>query len=544
MSSTSGPGSRVPTPRGQRFAKRRAARRRGFAVLIALLVLVIAGLAWATGLGDETDRAGGPTAAPGNEEPDGGPGGGGGGTGNGGTGPTGGQAIVPGQTPIEHVVFIVKENRTFDNYFATYPGAEGATEGGTIRCDESGCRDGPVVQLTEGPDIYPHDLTHCFRCGLVAINDGKMNGFNRMNGVIPQSENADLFGADMTGYSYLDRDGVPNYWAYADRFVLADHFFTSMYGPTLPEHLYTVAAQANWIVDNKGNAEHPNGYCDDATEYATRFNPEEARRFEQQIMRLERDINKNGSNTYDLADYWGEIRLCFDIEVLPDQLEDAGISWKYYANENAWMNALQMIRHVRYGPMWNKVRPPSEFVQDVRQGEMPEVSWIVPDESYNEHPGAGKSTCAGENWTVHQVNTIMKSEYWRSTAIVVVWDDFGGFYDHVPPPQVDIMGLGPRTPALIISPYTIAGDNPEGGAVDDTTYEFSSVLAFIERVFDLDPMTKRDRDADPLSGAFDFENPNFEKLTLPLREDCPYGTSFSHFRASWPHLRTIGDPTD
>ena len=542
MSSTSGPGSRLPTPRGQRSAKRRAARRRGFAVLIALLVVVIAGLAWATGIGDGTDRADettGPTAATGNGEP-----GGGNGDGNGGTGPTGGQTIVPGQTPIEHVVFIVKENRTFNNYFATYPGAEGATEGGTIRCDEEGCRDGPVVQLTRGPDVYPHDLTHCFRCGLVAINDGKMNGFNRMNGVIPQSENADLYGADMSGYSYLDRDGVPNYWAYADRFVLSDHFFTSMYGPTLPEHLYTVAAQANWIVDNKGNAETPGSYCDDSTEFATRFNPSDAREFEEEIMRLEREITQNASNTYDLADFWGQIRLCFDIEVLPDQLEDAGISWRYYANENAWMNALQMIRHVRYGPMWQKVRPPTEFVQDVRRGEMPEVSWIVPDESYNEHPGAGKSTCAGENWTVHQVNAIMKSEYWRSTAIVVVWDDFGGFYDPVAPPQVDIMGLGPRTPALIISPYTVAGENPEGGAVDDTTYEFSSVLAFIERVFDLDPMTKRDRDADPLSGAFDFENPNFDKLVLPLRDDCPYGTSFSHFRASWPHLRTIGKPGD
>jgi phospholipase C len=541
MSSTSGPGSRVPTPRGQRYAKRRAARRRGFAVLIALLVVVIAGLAWATGLGDDTDEAGdtgGPTAATGNEGP------GGDGDGDGATGPTDGRSIVPGQTPIEHVVFIVKENRTFNNYFATYPGAEGATEGGTIRCDEAGCEDGPVVQLTKGPDIYPHDLTHCFRCGLAAINDGKMNGFNRMNGVIPQSENADLYGADMSGYSYLDRDGVPNYWAYADRFVLADHFFTSMYGPTLPEHLYTVAAQANWIVDNKGNAENPGSYCDDSTEYATRFNPGDAREFEEEIMRLEREINSNGSNTYDLADFWGQIRLCFDIDVLPDQLEDAGISWKYYANENAWMNVLQMIRHVRYGPMWNNVRPPSEFVQDVRRGEMPEVSWIVPDESFNEHPGAGKSTCAGENWTVHQVNTIMKSEYWESTAIVVVWDDFGGFYDPVAPPQVDIMGLGPRTPALIISPYTVAGDNPDGGAVDDTTYEFSSVLAFIERVFELDPMTKRDRDADPLSGAFDFENPNFDKMVLPLREDCPYGTSFSHFRASWPHLRTIGKPGD
>jgi phospholipase C len=129
-------------------------------------------------------------------------------------------------------------------------------------------------------------------------------------------------------------------------------------------------------------------------------------------------------------------------------------------------------------------------------------------------------------------------------VIVVVWDDFGGFYDPVVPPQLDVMGLGPRTPALIISPYTIRGDNPSGGAVDDNVYEFSSVLGFIERVFDLEPMTERDAAADPLSGAFDFEDPRFKKLILPLRDDCPYGTSFAQFRASWPYLRTIGSPLD
>ena len=540
MSYTPGPGSRVPVPKSRlRFSRRRAARRRGFAAFVGVVVLFIAVMALATRDGDDGDAAGttAPTGPTGTTT--------GGGDGDGGDGDGGGQGgIVPGETPIEHVVFVIKENRSFNNYFATYPGAEGATEGGTIECDEDGCRDGPVVQLDRGVDVYEHDIVHCFRCGLTAINGGKMNGFNRMNGVIPQSENADFFGADMQGYSYLEREDIPNYWAYADRFVLSDHFFTSMYGPTLPEHLYTIAAQANWIVDNKSTTDTPGSYCDDDTEYARRFNPDDARRFEERILELEREINANGSNTYDLADYWGDIRLCFNIPVLPDQLEDAGISWKYYANENAWMNAMQMIEHVRYGPMWDKVQPPETFVRDVRSGEMPQVSWIVPPESYNEHPGAGKSTCAGENWFVHQVNTIMKSEYWESTAIVLVWDDYGGFYDPVPPPQVDIMGLGPRTPALIISPYTVAGDNAGGGAVDPTVYEFSSVLAFIEQVFGLEPMTDRDAEANPLLGAFDFENPNFDKLILDLRDDCPYGTSTTQFRATWPQLRTIGKPGD
>ena len=240
-------------------------------------------------------------------------------------------------------------------------------------------------------------------------------------------------------------------------------------------------------------------------------------------MQLERTITENGSNVYDIADFWGSIRLCFDIPVLPDQLEQAGISWKYYASENAWMNVMQMIRHVRYGPMWDNVLEPSNFVKDVKQGEMPAVSWVIPPESYNEHPGGGKSTCAGENWTVHQVNTIMRSEYWRSTAIVVVWDDFGGFYDPVEPPRYDVMGLGPRTPALIISPYTRQGSNRDGGAVDGTTYEFSSVLAFIERLFGLDPMTDRDARGRPALGGVRLRAPELRQADpaapgrLPVR---------------------------
>jgi phospholipase C len=115
----------------------------------------------------------------------------------------------------------------------------------------------------------------------------------------------------------------------------------------------------------------------------------------------------------------------------------------------------------------------------------------------------------------------MKSRYWKSTAIVIVWDDFGGFYDHVAPPHYDVMGLGPRTPALIISPYARAGDNPDGGSIDSTEYEFSSVLRFIEELHGLDAMTDRDAKADPLSGAFDFTaEPNMKKLVLEPR-DCP-----------------------
>jgi phospholipase C len=172
------------------------------------------------------------------------------------------------------------------------------------------------------------------------------------------------------------------------------------------------------------------------------------------------------------------------------------------------------------------MKDPTDWYKDIEAGRLPAVSWLVPPEPYNEHPSNGNiSVCAGENWTVQHINMITQSPYYWNTVIVVIWDDFGGFYDHVPPPHYDIMGLGPRTPALIISPWTKQGDNPDGGYIDSTTYEFSSVLAFIEKNWGVKPLTQRDAQADPLSGAFDWDREELaEPLTLPYRDDCPYGS--------------------
>jgi phospholipase C len=428
--------------------------------------------------------------------------------------PSGSPQPANGDSPIEHVIFLVKENRSFDHYFGTYPGAEGATEGGTITdCDASTFQDGPVVDLKPAPIVTPHDLGHAFAPGLYAINGGKMNGYNCVS-----------LGDDLLGYSQYSRETLPVYWSYADRFVLADHFFTSMYGPTFPEHLYTVAAQSYGIVDNKTTTNVEGNYCDDETEFTKRFPIEDLSDTDvQNIMALEEDITSEvPDQLIRIAAYWESTRTCINMKVLPDQLEEAGITWKYYANADSWMNALQAVRHVRFGPLWDKVQPPGTFLEDLDAGELPAVSWLIPPEgSPNEHPGTGNNICLGQNWTVEYLNAVMQSKYWASTAIVMVWDDFGGFYDHVPPPHYDVMGLGPRTPALIISPWTVQGDNPDGGSIDSTVYEFSSVLRFIENLHGLKPMTDRDRQADPLSGAFDFsQEPRLDPLIIEPR-DCP-----------------------
>jgi phospholipase C len=444
-------------------------------------------------------------------------------------GQTGGPDLPPGPNPIKHVVFLIKENRTFDNYFGLYGhGADGATEGGTLSCTGAACVPDDPIPLQWARDIQPHDIVHGFASGLYSIDGGRMDGYNIIG-----------MGADLTGYVQMHRDCdppqgcIPNYYRYADRFVLADRFFTSMYGPTFPEHLYTVAAQSDGFVDNRTTPGHPGNYCDDPTKRAPHFplaGPGALSAADKKtIIGLENNITAVIPDNLDkLFDYTETIRTCVDIKALPMELQKAGISWKYYADTDQWQNAAQAIKGIRYNPkMWAKVQPATHFYRDIQAHKMPAVSWLVPPEAYNEHPGSGDSVCAGENWTVQHVNMVMHSEYWDSTAIVVVWDDFGGFYDHVPPPHYDIMGLGPRTPALIISPYAKRGDNPDGGSVDHTDYEFSSVLAFIEKTFDLKPMTDRDRRAKPLSGAFDFTQKPLDPLVLKYRDNCPYGSDLT-----------------
>ncbi|MBA3431984.1 MAG: hypothetical protein H0U16_10965 [Actinobacteria bacterium] len=395
---------------------------------------------------------------------------------------------VAGENPIRHVVFIVKENRTFDHYFGRYPGADGATEGDTST--------GETVPLTPATDVLIPGPGHKFLSGLRAINGGRMNGFDLVDP-----------GNDLDGYTSFRRNGIPSYWAYADEFVLGDRTFSSIYGPTFPEHLYTVGAQSGRVVDNKMDPAGEGGYCNDAGERVWRFEALSARE-KQQVYRAERVVDEET-----ITSFWEPVWPCLDFEVLPDQLSKRRISWRYYADDNSWMNALAAIRHIRFSKHWGpNVVPEEELPGDIDNERLARISWVVPGPGYNEHPG-GPSVCMGENWTVRTVNKIMRSKYWKNTAIFITWDDFGGFYDHVPPPQYDIMGLGPRVPLLVISPWA------KQGYIDSTEYEFSSVLKFMESTFDLRCMTERDCQADDVMNAFDFtQEPNPQERKLILEE--------------------------
>jgi phospholipase C len=383
--------------------------------------------------------------------------------------------------PITHIVFLMKENRSFDNYFGRFPGAEG-TQFGVLP-------DGRRIRLVTAQDQIPQDLPHAYSSGVAAINGGKMNGFISSPG------------SERYVYSQFGAKGIPNYWHWAHRFVLGDHFFSSMNGPSFPNHLYAVAATSGGVREGPLHV-----HLFDAPSTGLH------------VKHWGCDANRNETvSVYGPEGKTEEVEPCFDFPTLGDELSKAGYSWRMYAPDDQhrgyiW-STYDAFRSIRDTSAWRKhVLSFDRMFRDLQAGDLPAVTWIVPDFRVSEHPL--DSVCAGENWSTRIIDDIMRSPAWGSTAIFVTWDEWGGFYDHVPPPNVDYMGLGIRVPMLVISPYAKAG------FVDHRTEEFSSVLRFIEDNLGIAPLTHRDRNTPNMSEAFDFSQEPRPPDPLPLRR-CP-----------------------
>jgi phospholipase C len=386
-------------------------------------------------------------------------------------------------TPIQHIVFIVKENRSYDNYFGTYALADGATSGVIST--------GQTIPLSHMQDQV-RTIGHDWYSALEVIDNGKMDLFDL--------NYAGNVKGDYLAYSQLTQADIPNYFTYANNFVLADRMFSSEHGPSLPNHIYTIAATANGVI-SVPNPPTPAGSwgCDSPNSSLT-----------VQVM----DASGNITNQFP----------CFDFTTMGDQLDTAGVSWKYYAPpygaDGYSYSVYNNVRHIRYGSDWtNNVVPDTQFANDALAGNLPGVSWLVTGQA-NEHPPS--PVCFGENWTVQQINAVMQGPDWATTAIFLTWDDFGGFYDHVPPPQVDAFGLGPRVPLLIVSPYS------RPGYVSHTQYEFSSVLKTIEEVFNVPSLGNRDVDANDTLDSFDFTQSPLAPLVLNTHS-CPLVDSQTWF---------------
>ena len=398
------------------------------------------------------------------------------------------------QTPIQHVVIIQKENRSFDEYFGRFPGADGATQG-TMH-------DGTIVQLGPTPDPLPNDIAHSEVSFRVAYDKGKMDGFDLEQGAFSKD-------GQNLAYSQMREEQIPSYWAYARRYALGDRMFASYKGPSFSNNLYTVAAQSGQYYDPNGNRypiAHPQGGgvkgglqtwgCDDVPSALV-------------LMR-----GPDGKTSRQFP--------CFGFQGLPNILGQYGVSWHYYEPPNRppngpKHNALHALNPVFSNPsLWAGVVPVSQFTQDALAGSLPAVSWVLGVE--NEH--APRTACAGENQTVSFVNAVMQGPDWPSTVIIMTWDEWGGYYDHVPPPQVDAVSYGFRVPLLVISPFTKRGGGSDGGYVGHLFYSHESPLKLVETNWNLPSLTPKDATSNDMLDFFDFGA--VRKATLILQpRTCP-----------------------
>ncbi len=404
-------------------------------------------------------------------------------------------------SPITHIVFIIKEDHTFDSLFGTFPNANGATTYRTA--------DGKLHRLGHQPIYIKQSLTKDAQAAEQAIDDGKLDGFSQNTGV--RQINAYSGQAMDISDSQLYQSDIPNYWHYASAFSLQDRFFSTVASNSFPNHLYAVAAQAgntDGVPSNLFVSSHPDRWGCDAP-----------------ATTLVRQELPNGHVNFAYP--------CFDFRTVPDLLDAHHLSWAYYAPTQdqpgyKW-SALNAVKHIRLGPDWkSNVIDQSRFTQDASSGKLPAVSWLVPLDPYSDHP-ALSNICDGENWTIRQINAIMSNPAeWMHTAIVLTWDDWGGFYDHVVPPKgpnpYSMYGL--RVPTIIISPYA------KRGFVDHTMYDFSSLARFAESVFGLPTLTKLDKASNTMASSFDFSQRPRPPLLLHQRT-CPA-------LPKRPRLRTYG----
>jgi phospholipase C len=362
------------------------------------------------------------------------------------------RTAIPAHDYIKHVVIVIQENRSFVNLFRGFPGADAPTFGyaGTKK-----------LPLTAVPLEDPNNIENRFYDSLQAWNHGRMNGFDneRFTG-----------GPANFPYAYVPvtaREALP-YWTLARRYVLADHMFPTEFGASFTGHLNLIAANTE-LDAGTAQVDLPTALpwgCD-APPGTTTF-----------------------TLTQQRLEFSGPFPCFTQLRTMADTLDAADVSWKYYApfvkgntGGSSW-SEFDAIDGVRHGPDWrNIVSPETTVLNDISAGKLPDVAWVIPDVKNSDHPGSGSNS--GPSWVTAVVNAIGKSKYWKSTAIVVVWDDWGGWYDNARPPQLDFRGLGIRVPCLVISPYARIGRGANGGYISHDQYEFASVLKLVEDVYGL-----------------------------------------------------------
>ena len=433
---------------------------------------------------------------------------------------------------IKHVIIIMQENRSFDSYFGTFPGAEGIPmeAGVPTVCNpdpkNGGCLK-PYHDLQDSNGGGPHGE----KASIAAINDGKMDGFvaqaeGPSKGCGPQTNPVCTNSLPPDVMGYHDEREIPNYWAYARAFVLQDHMFEPNASWSLPEHLFQVSAWSAFCTQH----DHPES-CTNALQ-APGLPPDFGGRTAAAFGGEERNGPMGTRPIYAWTD-------------LTYLLHKHLVSWGYYVmkgtepdcEDDAAVNCPPVKQHAKTPGIWNplpyfdtvkedgeldRIQPIENFYEQARKGTLPAVAWVVPSGEVSEHPAALVS--AGQAFVTGLINAVMKGPNWKDCAIFLAWDDWGGFYDHVVPPKVDENGYGLRVPGLVISPYA------KKGFIDKQVLSFDAYLKFIEDDFlegmRLDPKTDGRPDPRPtvrenvsqlgdLGNDFDFSRRPLPPLVLP-----------------------------
>jgi phospholipase C len=349
-------------------------------------------------------------------------------------------------TPIKHVIVVMQSHHSFDNYFGTRPGVDGiaAASCQPLTAGSSTCV--KPFHVTGGEARA--GFTDSVKASAKAYDQGKMDGF------VTAQANGSL-GTSAMGY--YDRSDIPYYWDLADHYTIFDHFFAAGTGGTVRNRMFAVSGQPGAAVDT---------------------------------------IPAAG----------------FAVPTIFDLLQQHGISWKYYvqryqANDNivasggvtssqmARVPLLAMPGTVNHPDMMRNVVDASQYYDDILHGTLPAVSYVASSLDDERPP---QSPQPGEGFVRSLINALLQSDAWSSTALIVTYDDGGGLYDHVAPPQVDGDGLGFRVPSIVVSPYARAG------SVDHVQTDTTSILQLIEQNWHLPSLTKRDAGAGTMLAAFDF----------------------------------------
>jgi len=390
-----------------------------------------------------------------------------------------------GVTPISHVIIVVQENRTTDNLFQGLPGANTQNYG----LDSNG-NQVPLHQKWLGwsGDVSHQNSNFIIECNALPSNPGvcQMNGWNL---AVASGTGCSSPPNDDCPYAYVPRPGVQPYFDMAAQFAFGDEMFQTNQGPSFPAHQEIISGTASaapiysdrQILNNPFNG-GGNGGCDSMAKSLVETIP------------LEPLGAKSGDPVYP----------CFDRQTLGDLLTAAGLTWRYYqcgTGAGLW-HAYDAIQHIHDGSSYSSlvVPKPQRILSDIQNGTLAAVSWVTPDGKHSDHPGSGNT--GGPSWVAAIVNAVGKSSYWNSTTIIVTWDDWGGFFDHVAPDRRDNYDLGFRVPLLLISPYVV-----QPGFVSHVQHEFGSILHFTEETFGTGSLDTTDATADDLQDSFDYNQP-------------------------------------